>query len=332
MKGFCEKCHDMVEYSIREVKKQKEIKGRSIEYTAKEAYCNECGNEIFVSDIRDHNLAALDEAYREKEGLISVPEIQLILDRYNIGKRPLSLLLGWGEGTLTRYLDGDIPTRQYSDTLKRLLDDLEYMKEVLEQNKDRITDVAYRRVNDALQNNGMGAKYHIELKEKIDHVAKYLLLNTVEVTPMALQKLLYYSQGFFKAFTEEYLFNNDCEAWIHGPVYRNIYYKYKNHGYNPIEEEDYEYGDIRLTVIEKELLDSVVRCFGCYSGKVLEKITHSEEPWRITRAGLDDNEGSNRIIEKELIGGYFKKIKSRYGMLNISDIRDYSTDLFCKLF
>lgn len=332
MKGFCEKCHDMVEYSIREVKKQKEIKGRSIEYTAKEAYCNECGNEIFVSDIRDHNLAALDEAYREKEGLISVPEIQLILDRYNIGKRPLSLLLGWGEGTLTRYLDGDIPTRQYSDTLKRLLDDLEYMKEVLEQNKDRITDVAYRRVNDALQNNGMGAKYHIELKEKIDHVAKYLLLNTVEVTPMALQKLLYYSQGFFKAFTEEYLFNNDCEAWIHGPVYRNIYYKYKNHGYNPIEEEDYEYGDIRLTVIEKELLDSVVRCFGCYSGKVLEKMTYSEEPWRITRAGLDDNEGSNRIIEKELIGGYFKKIKSRYGMLNISDIRDYSTDLFCKLF
>lgn len=332
MKGFCEKCHDIVEYSIREVKKQKEIKGRSIEYTAKEAYCNECGNEIFVSDIRDHNLAALDEAYREKEGLISVPEIQLILDRYNIGKRPLSLLLGWGEGTLTRYLDGDIPTRQYSDTLKRLLDDSEYMKEVLEQNKDRITDVAYRRVNDALQNNGMGAKYHIESKEKIDHVAKYLLLNTVEVTPMALQKLLYYSQGFFKAFTEEYLFNNDCEAWIHGPVYRNIYYKYKNHGYNPIEEEDYEYGDIRLTVIEKELLDSVVRCFGCYSGKVLEKMTHSEEPWRITRAGLDDNEGSNRIIEKELIGGYFKKIKSRYGMLNISDIRDYSTDLFCKLF
>ena len=132
---------------------------------AKEAYCMN-GNEIFVSDIRDHNLAALDEAYIEKEGLISVPEIQLILDRYNIGKRPLSLLLGWGEGTLTRYLDGDIPTRQYSDTLKRLLDDSEYMKEVLEQNKDRITDVAYRRVNDALQNNGMGANIILSRKRR----------------------------------------------------------------------------------------------------------------------------------------------------------------------
>ena len=57
----------------------------------------------------------IDNAFREKEGLISVSEMELILDKYDIGKRPLSLLLGWGEGTLTRYLDGDIPTKQYSD-------------------------------------------------------------------------------------------------------------------------------------------------------------------------------------------------------------------------
>jgi len=330
--GFCEKCHDMVGYSIRDVKKQKDIKGRSVEYIGKEAYCNECGNEIFISDIRDYNLAVLDKAYREIEGLITVAEIELILDKYNVGKRPLSLLLGWGEGTLTRYLDGDIPTKQYSDTLKKLLDDSKYIKEILKQNKSKITDVAYRRINDALQKNGMRSGPHIESKEKIDHVVKYLLSHTMEVTPMALQKLLYYSQGFCKAFMGEYLFYNDCEAWMHGPVYRNIYYKYKNHGYNPIEEKYFEYGDIKLTGVEKELLDSIIRYFGCYSGKVLERMTHSEEPWRITRIGLNDSEGSERIIEKKLIGGYFKKIKAKHGMLNISDIRDYSTDLFCKLF
>ena len=27
------------------------------------------------------------------------------------------------KGTLTRYLDGDIPTKQYSDTLKTILND-----------------------------------------------------------------------------------------------------------------------------------------------------------------------------------------------------------------
>ena len=331
MLGFCEKCHDMVEYSIRELKEQKAIKGKNVEYIGKEAYCNECGNEIFVSDIRDHNLAMLDKAYREKEGLITIAEIELILDRYNVGKRPLSLLLGWGEGTLTRYLDGNIPTKQYSDTLKRILGDSNYMKDILVQNKNIITDVAYRRICSALQKNEMRSLPHIEAKERIDHVAKYLLTNTTEITPMALQKLLYYSQGFFKAFMGEYLFHNDCEAWIHGPVYRNIYFKYKNHGYNPIEEKDYKYGDIKLTTVEKELLDSIVKYFGCYSGKVLERMTHSEEPWRITRIGLDDNEGSDRIIEKNLIAGYFEKIKSKHDMLNISDIRDYSIDLFNKV-
>ena len=79
----------------------------------KTAYCDLCENEIFISDIRDYNLKMLDKAYREEEGLISQEEIDLILTKYDVGKRPLSLLLGWGEGTVTRYLDGDIPTKQY---------------------------------------------------------------------------------------------------------------------------------------------------------------------------------------------------------------------------
>ncbi|HVJ49287.1 type II TA system antitoxin MqsA family protein [Desulfitobacterium sp.] len=332
MLGFCERCHEMTEYTIRDEKKQKNIKGKSIEYTGKEAYCNECESEIFVSDIRDYNLAMLEKAYREKEGLISVSEIEIILEKYDVGKRPLSLLLGWGEGTLTRYLEGDIPAKQYSDMLKKILDDSNYLKEILEKNKDNITDVAYRRICSALQKNGTETDTSIESEDKIDYVVKYLLANSVDITPLALQKLLYFSQGFYKAFTGEYLFYNNCEAWVHGPVYRSIYYKYKDHGYNPIEEKDYEYGDIKLTAVEKELLDSIVRNFGCYSGKVLEKMTHAEEPWRATRTGLSDNEGSDRIIDKELIAKYFNEIKSKHGMLNTSDIRDYSTDFFNKLY
>jgi putative zinc finger/helix-turn-helix YgiT family protein len=331
MKGFCEKCHEMVEYSIKEVKKEKNIKGKNIKYIGKEAYCNECGSEIFVPEIRDYNLAMLDKAYREKEGLISVAEIELILKKYDVGKRPLSLLLGWGEGTLTRYLDGDIPSKQYSDILKRLLSDSNYMKEILEQNKDKITDLAYRRISNALEKNEIAVET-IEPEDKIDYVVKYLLTNSLDITPLALQKLLYYAQGFYKAFTGEFLFHNNCEAWVHGPVYRSIYYKYKDYGYNPIEEKNYNYGEIKLTAVEKELLDSIIRNFGCYSGKVLEKMTHVEEPWRATRKGLSDNEGSDRIIAKELIAKYFNEIKSKYDMLNISDIRDYSTDLFSKIY
>ena len=332
MLGFCEKCHEMVEHSIKDVKKHKNIKGKYIEYMGKEAYCNECESELFVSDIRDYNLSMLDKAYREKEELISISEIELILDKYDVGKRPLSLLLGWGEGTLTRYLDGDIPTKQYSDILKKILNDLNYMKELLEKNAENITKLAYRRINNAILKNEVTMDININSEDKIDYVVKYILSKSVDITPLALQKLLYFAQGFYTAFTGEYLFHNNCEAWIHGPVYRNVYYKYKDYGYNPIEDKKYEYGDIKLTTVEKELLDSIIRNFGCYSGKVLEKMTHSEEPWRATRKGLNDNEGSDRLIDKELIYMYFKEIKSKYSMFNTTDIRDYSANLFNKLY
>ena len=66
MLGFCEKCHDMVEYYIREKKMTKNIKGKEIEYIGKVAICSECGSEIFVANIRDYNLKMLDNAFREK--------------------------------------------------------------------------------------------------------------------------------------------------------------------------------------------------------------------------------------------------------------------------
>lgn len=151
MMGFCEKCHDMLEYTVGEGKKTKNIKGKEISYTSKEAYCSQCGDEIFVAEVRDYNLQMLDDAFREQEKLISVSDIESILKKYNIGKRPLSVLLGWGEGTVTRYLNGDIPTKQYSDTLKRIFADADYMAEILEHNKDQITAHAYNLCKQAFE-------------------------------------------------------------------------------------------------------------------------------------------------------------------------------------
>lgn len=332
MLGFCVECRDMVEYYIKEEKMAKNIKGKEIEYVGKIAFCNECKSEMFIAEIRDYNLIMLDEAFRKEEDLITVPEMEFILEKYNIGKRPLSLLLGWGELTLTRYLDGDIPTRQYSETLRKILNEPDYMKELLERNKESLTDIAYKRCSDALENVEDNEPLGFSSPNKIDHVVKYLLVSCSDITPLALQKLLYYAQAFFKTFTGEYLFSNDCEAWVHGPVYEDVYRKYKNYGCAPIGNVGNEWIDIELTRLEKELLDSIVRNFGCYSGKILEKMTHIETPWSYTRMGLGENENSNRIIEKELIEKYFNDIKLKYDMINISDIKDYSTDLFSKLY
>ena len=67
MLGFCEQCHEMTDYYIRDEKKQKTIKGENVEYIGKEAYCSKCDSEIFVKELRDYNLTMLDKAYREKK-------------------------------------------------------------------------------------------------------------------------------------------------------------------------------------------------------------------------------------------------------------------------
>ncbi len=60
-------------------------------------------------------------------------------------------------------------------------------------------------------------------------------------------------------------------------------------------------------------------------------MTHTEEPWRAAKRGLAELEISDRIIEKSLIETYFCNVKDKYDMLNLSDIKDYSDDLFRKL-
>ena len=328
MRTFCPECRKNVKYQIKDSVEKKEVRGLEFEYTAERAYCKECGSEIFIPELHDKNLKKIDNIYREKAEIIKVSEINKIVDQYNTGKRPLSLLLGWGETTLTRYLDGDIPSQSYSETLKKVKDDYQYMRHLAEKNKDKVSDKAYNTIMDEIQSLQQNK---LKTEEKIDNVIKYLLKKLGEVTPLALQKLLYYSQGFYKSFYDDFLFDDDCEAWVHGPVYRNIYFKYRDFGYNPIEDGKLEFENINLTEAEEELLDSIIDNFGCYSAKTLERMTHSERPWRLTRKDFTSEEKSNEIIQKDLIEEYFKDVSKKYKMLNIEDISDYSEQLFTKI-
>ncbi len=81
----------------------------------------------------------------------------------------------------------------------------------------------------------------------------------------------------------------------------------------------------------KEFLNEIFDSFGCYSGKILEKMTHSEYPWQLARERLKYYQQSNKIIKKESIFKYFENVKIKYNMLNMHDIKDYSSYLFSKI-
>jgi putative zinc finger/helix-turn-helix YgiT family protein len=325
---FCEECRRDVAYTEIEVAMQNELKGETFEYTGKQAVCAECGSEVYVAEVEDYNLKALYDAYRKKNSIIALEKILEIPEKYGIGKRPLSLLLGWGEMTFSRYCDGDMPSKQYSDILKHIYDDPAFYRSILENNKDKLksptTYEKSKRITDAL----LGT-VNTPLT-KIEQVIEYLLCKCEDITPLALQKALYYIQGFYFAFIEEYVFEDDCEAWAHGPVYPEVYRKYSSYRFDPIEGGE-TCDDSVLTNYEKAVIDSVIKNLCCYSGKILEGFTHAEEPWLKTRGDLPVTAASSRIIHKKLIGDYFKTVKEHFAMINPADIEIYSKKMFERL-
>ncbi len=325
---FCPECRQDVKFSVKEKTDSAKLKGEVYEFSAKTAFCDECGDEVYVPEIEDENLKALYDAYRQKHGVISLEDIRAIPEKYNIGKRPLSLLLGWGEQTFSRYYDGDMPSKQYSEILKRVLNEPSYYLELLENRKDNLkSEKAFEKSKAAIASL---LNIPSTQQSKLNIVVEYLLSRCQDITHLSLQKALYYVQGFYKAFFGSFIFEEDCEAWVHGPVYRDIYRRYSGYCYNPIDS--IEEPDISLMPAEeKVLLDSVIRHICCYSGKTLESFTHVETPWISTRGNLPAEASTNKVIPKQIIGEYFTSVKDKYRMLTPANIKDYAQDMFSKI-
>ncbi|MEG2548568.1 MAG: hypothetical protein RSA60_09020, partial [Eubacterium sp.] len=134
-KVFCEECRNDVTFTVINKQMDGTIKGETYTYLGKVAHCIDCNSEIYVEEINDYNLKVLYDKYREKQGIIPLDVILKISEKYAIGKRPLSLLLGWGEQTFSRYCDGDVPTKQYSEILQKIYDEPKYYEQILEENK-----------------------------------------------------------------------------------------------------------------------------------------------------------------------------------------------------
>lgn len=324
-KIFCENCRKFVDFQQGFEKRETSLKGKTYCYMAKIAVCPYCKDELYVPEINDSNLKTLYDSYRRENGIISCEKIREIPLKYNIGKRPLSLLLGWGEQTFSRYCDGDMPTKPYSDILSRIYEEPEFFAELLEKNRPVLpSEHAYeksKRTVDAMIFSAEG-----EDDMKIYQVANYLILLCGDITPLMLQKALYYMQGFYYAFYGAFLFPEDCEAWVHGPVYPAIYAKYKNYRYEPITEIS-DAPIPNLSNQEKELSDAVIKYVCCYSGKVLELFTHSETPWITARGCLSEGASSNAIISKDDIARYFLSVKDDFHMEIPEDIHVYIEQL-----
>lgn len=325
-KDFCVTCRKETEYLLRKQNVIRSIRDKEYSFEITVAICAKCGEEMSIPGLIDRNVKEIDEQYRTIAGLVSMEDIEILMENYQIGKAPLSLALGFGEVTIPRYLEGQIPSKEYSDIIKTALASPAYMKERLKENHGKISNAAYKKAMAAADS----LESLFSVSEKMCRAIAYVFEKLEEVTPLMLQKLLYFIQGIHSALYGKSIFTEDCRAWVHGPVYPEVYDLFRDFKYNPID--DARFALIRgmediLSENEKKAIDLVVNTFGLYGGKALERITHNEDPWKDARMGYGNNIPSSKIIPKDRILKYYDIVNRRYGIETENGLMNYIHDM-----
>jgi len=244
---------------------------------------------------------------KRNETTITSEEIMSILRRYNIGKKPLARLLGWGETTILRYIDGDVPTCEYSKKLRAFLGDPEYYYEILENNHNLITGVAYRK--------SRKATLETILSSKINCISYYIMnISKGDISTRYLQNILYYSQVFSLALYNKELFAEDC-------MVNDEYIPYEKQHKRMERNSPYiiQCNCITLTNTEKNFIKEIYDAFSWYGPKAFNEMTkYDRSAIKVTR---DQND--NVIFTKDSLKEYYKEVLKKYNISTINEINRY---------
>lgn len=168
--------------------------------------------------------------------------------------------------------------------------------------------------------------------QKIDTVtlAKYVMLRYGDICGqngiqhLKLQKLIYYIQAWHLTMFEEPLFEEDFQAWLHGPVLKSVWDEFKDFDMplsgikmDRLSPQDAEHlRNIVETALAKDqvqLIDDVLSEYGSMSGYDLELLTHSEDPWKNARKGIPPMSSSTNKISRHDMMTYYREQFSQNG-------------------
>jgi len=149
------------------------------------------------------------------------------------------------------------------------------------------------------------------------HVANYFLERAdrdgVPITQMKLIKLVYIAFGWTLALLDWEIFDEDIEAWQHGPVIPSIYHEFKKFGRDPITEratdfdlDTFDEFEPSIPVEDEEtavILDRVWSSYKSFSGSALRNKTHAVgTPWYNTY----NPTSRNAVIPNDQIKEHFR--------------------------
>lgn len=142
-------------------------------------------------------------------------------------------------------------------------------------------------------------------------VADYLRTKSV-YGEMHLQKLLYYSQAWSLAWTGKPLFSDEIEAWVMGPVVRQVWAAGRYSDYVvPADGED-------LTPEQRALIDAVYAFYGRDGGRALSVRTHGEDPWVEARGDTPPNVQSTKPVSQSTMRRFFSRVAVEGGDMPVA--------------
>ena len=139
-------------------------------------------------------------------------------------------------------------------------------------------------------------------------VAAFLLQEKGSMTAMKLQKLVYYCQAWSLVWDDAQLFPEEIEAWANGPIVRDLFQAHRGeYMVSAIPEGD----PSKLNEVQMETVQAVLGYYGEKSSQWLSDLTHMEDPWKNTRAGLPEMSRSNRVIPLYVMADYYSSLQPK---------------------
>jgi len=314
---LCDRHHD-VEERIRTANTK--VKGELVSYEEKYYLCcnsKDDENEFVTGKMESENLLTARNAYRKAHGLLTSNEIVSIRSKYGLSQVDLSVMLGWGEATISRYESKAIQDDAYDNMLRIIQYYPSIALELLQKNgshfkDDKKAEIKHRIMN-SLNDDGkefLGRKAleseYVSFGElsdengqrlldidKIESVISYLANRINKLYKVKLMKLLWYTDSL-------------CYK-LQGHAMTGLVYRHENMGALPIGhykigglqkvnmEEEFDGENIRYRFLpnkdiseaslsdkEKQILNMVVDKFKSYTAPEIIEYMHKETAYTKT--------------------------------------------------
>ncbi len=139
-----------------------------------------------------------------------------------------------------------------------------------------------------------------------------------DLTPMKIQKLVYYAHGWWLGVKGKPLIDEQVEAWPYGPVVPSVFDAVKKYGNTPITrylvtsyEDAFDIAPQKVPEYASEdvrnLLDWIVDQYGRHTGITLSNLTHLPgTPWEQVNRKYNGRIPKCTDIPSEVIEEFFR--------------------------